>query len=94
MEADIAAIEWVRLASAQGALQLTEDVVALGGELQLARLKECRDCKDITAARACYVEPSSRDSLAKGDYTGVDREIAAQQAVAQQETGGAMAEMD
>ena len=37
IEADIAAIEWVKLAQKQGALSFKEDVIALGGELQLRR---------------------------------------------------------
>jgi len=72
MEADIAALEWVRLASTSGALSLTEDVVALGGEMQLTRLKEARDAKDWAAVRACY---ASREG-AGDDYTAVDRMVA------------------
>lgn len=56
IEADLAALEFVKLASASGALSLTEDVVALGLELQLSRLKEVRGVKDYKAARACYVD--------------------------------------
>ena len=35
VEADIAALEWVKLAQKAGALKLTEDIVALGGELRM-----------------------------------------------------------
>merc|ERR1719199_827782 len=49
VEADIAALEWTKLAQKAGALSLTEDVVALGSEMQLARLKEVRGAKDVPA---------------------------------------------
>lgn len=74
VDADIAAIEWVKLAQKQGALSLKEDVIALGCEVQLARLKEIRDAKwDFNAAIACYTHQA-----AEGEgYSGVDRMVAA-----------------
>ena len=42
MEADIAMLEWLKLAAGAGELAFTEDFMALGGELQLQRLKEAR----------------------------------------------------
>jgi len=75
IEADIAAIEWVKLAQKQGALSFKEDVIALGGELQLRRLKEVRDAKwDFNAAMACYASGGARDGEG---YAGVDRMVAA-----------------
>ena len=75
MDADIAAIEWVKLASAAGALSVKEDVIALGGELQLARLKEIRAAKwDFNAAMACYTRPEGGEGEG---YQGVDRMVAA-----------------
>lgn len=71
IDADIAALEWVKLASSTGALKLTEDVVALGGEMQLARLKEVRGAKDYAAARACFVEEKN-----DGTYQSVDKAVA------------------
>jgi len=73
IEADVATLEWIRLTSAAGAISFKEDVFALGGELQLARLKEVRGTKDRVAALECFV-----DSPATDDYRGaaVDREIA------------------
>ena len=74
VEADIAAIEWVKLAQKSGALSLKEDVIALGGELQLARLKEIRDAKwDFNAAIACYSHHASQGE----GYAGVDKMVAA-----------------
>ena len=57
VEADICALEWVKLAQKAGALSLTEDIVALGGELQLTRLKEVRGCRgeDLAKALTCMV---------------------------------------
>lgn len=73
VEADIAAIEWVKLAQKQGALSFKEDVIALGGELQLKRLKEVRDAKwDFNAAMALY----AHGGVGEG-YAGVDRMVAA-----------------
>lgn len=40
IEADIAMLEWLKLMCASGELSFKEDIMALGGELQLARLKE------------------------------------------------------
>ena len=74
IDADIAAIEWCKLAQKQGALSFKEDVVALGGELQLKRLKEVRDAKwDFNAAMACYAHGVSGGE----GYAGVDRMVAA-----------------
>jgi hypothetical protein len=79
VEADIAALEWVRLAHKAGALSLTEDVVALGGELQLTRLKEVRGARDVPATFACY-----RTAAATGadGYAGVDKLVARSGALA------------
>ena len=56
MEADIAMLEWLKLAAGAGELAFTEDVMALGGELQLQRLKEMRGTRNLTEARAIYVD--------------------------------------
>jgi len=88
IDADIAALEWVRLASSTGALKLTEDVVALGGEMQLARLKEVRGAKDYAAARACFVEEKT-----DGTYQSVDKAVA-RAAGRPTGTNDAMDEMD
>ena len=40
IEADIAMLEWLKLMCASGELSFKEDIMALGGDLQLARLKE------------------------------------------------------
>jgi len=95
IEADIAALDWVRLASASGALSLTEDVVALGGEMQLARLKEARGAKDWAAARACFVDDQGKRP-GDGDYSAVDRMVARSAAHQPSATGteDQMAEMD
>eukprot|EP00326_Haptolina_ericina_P014337 CAMPEP_0181210116 /NCGR_PEP_ID=MMETSP1096-20121128/23049_1 /TAXON_ID=156174 ORGANISM="Chrysochromulina ericina, Strain CCMP281" /NCGR_SAMPLE_ID=MMETSP1096 /ASSEMBLY_ACC=CAM_ASM_000453 /LENGTH=249 /DNA_ID=CAMNT_0023301365 /DNA_START=14 /DNA_END=763 /DNA_ORIENTATION=+ len=91
IEADIATLEWIKIASAAGALSLSEDVVALGSEIQLARLKEVRGGKDLAAARACYVrEPGAED----GEYTNVDRMLARSGGMAPEGTGDKMEEMD
>jgi len=93
IEADIATLEWIKLASASGALKLTEDMVALGGELQLARLKEVRGAKDQVAARACYVEKTGVGE--DGGYEQLDRLMArAGGMAAAEETGDKMEEMD
>ena len=90
IEADIATLEWIKLASAAGALTLTEDVVALGGELQLERLKDVRGAKDLAAARACFVvETGSGDN---GGYERLDRMMA--RSGAGEETGNKMDDMD
>ena len=94
IDADIAALEWVRMASAAGALKLTEDIVALGGELQLKRLREVRGDPvgsvkwDLVAARACY--SASDAPVDSNDYRGVDKLVA--RAVA--DGDGALAEND
>jgi len=93
IEADITALEWVRLAQAAGALSLTEDVVALGVEVRLAQLKEVRGAKDVTAARALYVESApARPTAEPTDATAaLDARV---KAAASEVTGGAMEEMD
>ena len=45
-----------KLAAGAGELAFTEDVMALGGELQLQRLKEMRGTRNLTEARAIYVD--------------------------------------
>ena len=75
-----------KLASAAGHLSLTEDVVALGGELQLTRLKQARDSKDASLARACYVEQNRPGDSA---YQSVDRMVARSGGLAAAQTGGA-----
>ena len=78
VEADIAALEWVKLAQKAGVLKLTEDIVALGGELQLTRLKEVRDCRDVVAVLACYAKEGNKPSGNKEDgteYADVDKMI-------------------
>jgi hypothetical protein len=56
IEADIAMLEWLKLAAAGGELAFKEDVMALGGELQLQRLKEKRGARNLTEVRAMYVD--------------------------------------
>lgn len=97
IEADITALEWVKLAQAAGALSLKEDVLALGVEVQLARLKEVRGAKDVTAARACYQLQEAPPTAGGGDRTAdldarVKAAAAAQQQ--QQQQTGAAEEMD
>jgi hypothetical protein len=75
IDADIAALTWVKLATKSGALSLTEDVAAVGVEVQLARLEQVRGAKDHAAARACFVEGPRSDSQ---PYQGVDRAVARQ----------------
>lgn len=75
IEADIAALEWVKLAAAAGVLSLTEDVVALGGELQLTRLKEVRGGRDISAARAVFVDTPQVQATPR-DGAALDRMLA------------------
>merc|ERR1719230_1643015 len=70
VEADIAALEWVRLAQKAGALSLSEDIVALGAELQLQRLKEVRGARDIAATLACYAPVAAAQP---GGYADVDK---------------------
>ena len=78
MDADIQALEWVKLANAQGALAYTEDVIALGGELQLTRLKEVREAKwDFATAMACYRPP---EAAGQDGHASVDRMVKAQTA--------------
>lgn len=76
IEADICALEWVALANKAGALKLTEDMVALGGRLQLTRLKEVRGGKNRAAALACYVGANGQRVEAGGEYQAVDRFLA------------------
>ena len=92
VEADIAALEWVKLALATGALSLSQDVVALGMELQLTRLKEVRDAKDYSSAAALYAEE-------KREHDTLDQAMQRSQAVAaaaeqQLTSSDPMAEMD
>ena len=92
VEADISALEWVRLAQKAGALRLTEDIVALGGELQLARLKEVRGCRDLPAALACYArdaQPTDKD-----DYAAVDKALARTGALATGTPEGTLDDVD
>ncbi len=90
-DADVATLEWVKLAQASGALSLTEDVVALGGEIQLTRLKEARGGRDHLALRACYAaERRAADGGAA--YQEVDRIVA--QSGGGGLAPGAMDEMD
>lgn len=72
VEADIAALEWVKLAQKAGALQLTEDIIAVGSEIQLTRLKEVRGCRDLPAALACYKRSGDQEN---GSYTNVDKAL-------------------
>ena len=73
IEADIAALEWVKLAQKANVLSLKEDVCALGGELQLTRLKEVRGCRsaDLPAALACFKRVTG-----DGGYQDVDKSLA------------------
>eukprot|EP00966_Prymnesium_polylepis_P040202 932858-Prymnesium_polylepis.1 len=92
VEADIAALEWVKLALSTGALSLSQDVVALGMELQLARLKEVRDAKDYSSALSLYAEE-------KREHDTLDQAMQRSQAVAaaaeqQLTSSDPMAEMD
>ena len=75
IDADIAALEWVKLSAAAGALKLSEDIVALGNELQLQRLKDVRENKwDLGKALACYARTDGpADS---NDYRDVDKLVA------------------
>ena len=93
IEADITALEWVRLASAAGALRLTEDIVALGVEVQLARLKEVRGAKDAAAARACYIE-EVRHADANAQVDAKLKSAERLDAAKQQQTGGELDEID
>jgi hypothetical protein len=94
IEADICTLEWVKLAQKAGALSLKEDVMSLGVEVQLARLKEVRGGKDVTAAMQCYaVEDKPQRSAPTADATAaLDARVKA--AAAAQHTGEAFDEMD
>lgn len=95
IEADICALEWVTLANKAGAVKLTEDMVALGGHLQLTRLKEVRGAKDRAAALACYVGPNGQRVEAGGEYQAVDRFLArSQQPSAGDGAGNALDDQD
>jgi len=97
IEADIAALEWVKLAQASGALSLAEDVLALGVEVQLARLMEVRGAKDVTAARACYaleVPAPARDAREATTDANADLDARVKAAAALQTGGGDMEAMD
>jgi len=92
IEADIAMLEWLKLAAAGGELAFKEDVMALGGELQLQRLKEKRGARNLTEVRAMYVDETQAvvDTEGNVDYAGVDRMLAREDALAPgTETGGA-----
>ena len=84
----------MKLAQKAGALSLTEDIVALGGELQLTRLKEVRECRgaDVPKALACY----SKDGKAvDGSYQDVDKSLSKAGALAAvADAGGELADID
>ncbi len=93
IEADITALEWVKLASAAGALRLTEDIVALGVEVQLARLLKVRGAKDTAAARACYAE-EVRHADANAQLDAKLKSAERLDAAKQQQTGGELSDID
>ena len=72
----------MKLAQKAGALSLTEDVVALGGELQLTRLKEVRDCRNVSAALSCYDTQRQRRAEDADGYAGVDKLVSRSGALA------------
>ena len=93
IEADITALEWVKLAQASGALSLTEDVLALGVHVQLERLKEVRGAKDVTAARAVFIDAKpTREAPATDATADLDARVKA--AAAEQQATGEIDEMD
>tara|TARA_B110001452_G_scaffold34290_1_gene26455 strand:- start:4656 stop:5405 length:750 start_codon:yes stop_codon:yes gene_type:complete len=96
VEADIAMLEWLRLANDAGEFKFTEDMIALGGELQLKRLKEARDARDWKAARALYVDESQKVVGEDGtvEYGGVDRMIKRSDALAAGQAGDEMDNVD
>ena len=100
IEADIAALEWVKMAQENGAISLKENVIALGMEVQLARLIKARDTKDTVAGRECYklVEKPlrARDvSIPVDANVELDARVKAHSATATQQTGsGEMEQMD
>ena len=51
VEADIAALDWVRVAQKSGALKLTDDIVALGGELRTVSTRRTNRAR--MTQRAC-----------------------------------------
>lgn len=98
IDADIATLEWIKLATAAGQLTLTEDVIALGGELQLTRLREARDAKDLAGARECFVDEEGREERPE-DGASLDKMVARSAAMHGQQAPGAlpadaMSEMD
>ena len=100
IEADIAALEWVKMAQENGAISLKENVIALGMEVQLARLIKARDTTDTVAGRECYklVEKPlrARDvSIPVDANVELDARVKAHSATATQQTGsGEMEQMD
>lgn len=95
VEADIATLEWIKLAMAAGMLSMTEDVVALGGELQLTRLREARDANDfVGAGRECFaVEEGIGERPSDG--AELDKMVARSAAMhGQQKPKNALEEMD
>ena len=94
VEADIAALEWVKLAQKAGALQLTEDIIALGSELQLTRLKEVRDAPKseyLPKALACYKRGGDQEN---GGYQNVDKALSRAGAVGVASAGGELEDID
>lgn len=96
VEADIAMLEWLRLANDAGEFKFTEDMIALGGDLQLQRLKEARDARDWKAARALYVDETQKvvGEDGKVDLAGVDRMIKRSDALASGQAGDEMDNVD
>ena len=96
IEADIAMLEWLKLAAGAGELAFTEDVMALGGEVQLQRLKAVRGTRNLTEARAIYVDEKQAvvDTEGNVDYVGVDRMLAREDALAPGTETGAADPMD
>lgn len=93
IEADITALEWVKLAQASGALSLKEDVLALGVEVRLEQLKEVRGAKDVTAVRSLYMDakPTRPAAAAVDANAELDARV---KAASLQPTAGALDEMD
>lgn len=70
-------------------------MIALGVEVQLARLKEVRGAKDQAAARACYVvdeKPRDVPTPAADANAALDARVKAH--AASQQSHGAIDEMD
>ena len=97
IEADVATLEWVKLAQSTGAVSTTEDVIALGVEVQLTRLKQVHEAKvlDVTAARLCYEVEAAKATTKPADATAnLDARVKAAAAAAAQTGGGGLEEMD